>query len=99
MVGYFYKYPKYVERRSTVSAHWSRTESWTATLYGLSDRTWIVYIRKPSLSFSFPPVIILSVRGENTYETKFLQIVWICELFRALKRVNSTGRVRSLPNY
>ena len=27
MVGYFYKYPKYVRRRSTVSAHWSRTES------------------------------------------------------------------------
>ena len=24
---FFYKYPKYVKRRSTVSAHWSRTES------------------------------------------------------------------------
>ena len=76
MVGYFYKYPKYVERRSTVSAHWSRTESWTATLYGLSDRTWIVYIRKPSLSFpalqsSYFQLEVKTVR-KNTYETKFL---------------------------
>ena len=71
MVGYFYKYPKYVKRRSTVSAHWSRTESWTATLYRLSDRTWIVYIRKTSLSFSFPPVIIFSAIGEN-YSEKYI---------------------------
>ena len=39
-----------------------------ATLYRLSDRTWIVYICKPSLSFSLTPVIIFSARGENCSE-------------------------------